>query len=139
MGERAGQIDLEHLMFEMLICCLGSSKEQTPRQDQVGKRLPGEMAVKDGREGAGVGEEIPRCRTVTCEERWGRETGEEACSVTLGQRPGVPRCLAWTLTLSALVPTTGAAGSWGISGQPTPSPAIGTGPAGSSSGLCPLL
>ena len=57
MGERAGQIDLEHLMFEMLICCLGSSKEQTPRQDQVGKRLPGEMAVKDGREGAGVGEE----------------------------------------------------------------------------------
>lgn len=69
----------------------------------------------------------------------GRETGEEACSVTLGQRPGVPRCLAWTLTLSALVPTTGAAGSWGISGQPTPSPAIGTGPAGSSSGLCPLL
>ena len=59
----------------MLICCLGSSTEQTPRQDTMGKRLPGEMAVKDGREGAGV-REISRCRTVTSEERWERETGE---------------------------------------------------------------
>lgn len=40
MGERAGQFDLEHLMFEMLICCLGFSKGRL-RQDQVGKRLPG--------------------------------------------------------------------------------------------------
>lgn len=61
----------------MLICCLGSSKEQTPRQDRVGKRLSGEMAVKDGGEEAGVEEEIPKCSMVIHEERWERETGEE--------------------------------------------------------------
>lgn len=102
MGERAGQIDLEHLMFEMLICCLGSSKEQTPRQDQVGKRLPGEMAVKDGREGAGVGEEIPRCRTVTCEERWGRETGEEGVCRHSPSKKGSARSLGSAEPKSAI-------------------------------------